>query len=84
MDYGSLFYQDYVSSLPSVVRVHSVLEWFWSFFQLHSHQINPAFIADECRLWITVHYLPNESYEDVTKEIEAYLNRVAEFKAGMF
>lgn len=39
---------------------------------------HPAFIADECRLWITVHYLPNESYDDVTKEIEAYLNRVAD------
>ena len=34
--------------------------------------------ADECRLWITVHYLPNERYEDVVAEIEDYLNRVAE------
>ena len=39
---------------------------------------HPAFIADECRLWITVHYLPNERYEDVVAEIEDYLNRVAE------
>ena len=38
---------------------------------------HPAFIADECRLWITVHYLPNERYEDVVAEIEDYLNRVA-------
>ena len=33
---------------------------------------HPAFIADECRLWITVHYLPNERYEDVVAEIEDY------------
>ena len=36
------------------------------------------FIADECRLWITVHYLPNERYEDVVAEIEDYLNRVVD------
>lgn len=39
---------------------------------------NPAFIADTCRLWITVHFLPDEDYHEVIKEIEAYLNRVAE------
>ena len=51
-----------------------------------ANTINPAvieggrhpFIADECRLWITVHYLPNERYEDVVAEIEDYLNRVVE------
>ncbi|WP_059102914.1 acetylornithine deacetylase [Shouchella shacheensis] len=31
---------------------------------------HPAFIADECSLWITVHYYPNESHETVTAEIE--------------
>lgn len=36
-----------------------------------------AFIADECRLWITVHFYPNETYESVTTEIENHLNRVA-------
>ena len=44
---------------------------------------HPAFIADECRLWITVHYLPNERYEDVVEEIEDYLNRVAEADVWM-
>ncbi|MBI5974786.1 acetylornithine deacetylase [Staphylococcus canis] len=38
---------------------------------------HPAFIADQCKLWITVHYLPNEDYNSITKEIEDYLNRVA-------
>lgn len=39
---------------------------------------NPAFIADECRLWVTVHFLPDEDYHEAVEEIEAYLNRVAE------
>ena len=39
---------------------------------------NPAFIADECRLWVTVHFLPDEDYHEVIKEIETYLNRVAQ------
>lgn len=38
---------------------------------------NPAFIADKCRLWITVHYLPQENYKDIIEEIETYLNQVA-------
>lgn len=36
-----------------------------------------AFIADRCSLWITVHFYPNESYEDVVKEIEDHVNRAA-------
>lgn len=37
-----------------------------------------AFIADECRLWITVHFYPNETHEEVAKEIEEHLLRVAQ------
>lgn len=36
-----------------------------------------AFIADECRLWITVHYYPNETHDEVIKEIEDHLIQVA-------
>lgn len=36
-----------------------------------------AFIADECRLWITVHFYPDESYESVSKEIEEHLLHAA-------
>lgn len=39
---------------------------------------HPAFIADECRLWITVHYYPNETYEDVCTEIEEHILAVAQ------
>lgn len=53
---------------------------------LGSSTINPAvieggrhaaFIADECRLWITVHYYPDETFEQVSKEIEDHLLHVA-------
>jgi acetylornithine deacetylase/succinyl-diaminopimelate desuccinylase family protein len=36
-----------------------------------------AFIADRCALWVTVHFYPNEDYEEVTKEIEAHIRAVA-------
>lgn len=39
---------------------------------------HPAFIADECKLWITVHYYPNETYEEVSREIEEHLLSVAQ------
>ncbi|RYM00482.1 acetylornithine deacetylase [Sporolactobacillus sp. THM7-7] len=39
---------------------------------------HPAFIADECHLWITVHFYPNETDESVTKDIEEHILRVAE------
>ncbi|MFC3059007.1 acetylornithine deacetylase [Paenirhodobacter populi] len=51
-----------------------------------SNTINPAvieggrhaaFVADECRLWITVHFLPDERHEDIVAEIEAHLAAVA-------
>lgn len=38
---------------------------------------HPAFIADECRLWLTVHMLPSETYGDVVHEIEEYVQAVA-------
>ncbi|MCQ6278814.1 acetylornithine deacetylase [Bacillus sp. EB600] len=36
-----------------------------------------AFIADRCALWITVHFYPDEDYEEVTKEIEQHIQAVA-------
>jgi formylaminopyrimidine deformylase len=36
-----------------------------------------AFVADRCALWITVHFYPNEDYEEVIKEIEHHINAVA-------
>lgn len=36
-----------------------------------------AFIADECRLWITVHTYPNEHHDTIAQEIEAHILAVA-------
>jgi formylaminopyrimidine deformylase len=36
-----------------------------------------AFVADRCALWVTVHFYPNEDYEEVTKEIEQHIQAVA-------
>jgi formylaminopyrimidine deformylase len=36
-----------------------------------------AFVADECRLWITVHFYPNENHDDVAKEVEEHLLQIA-------
>ncbi|MFR9292925.1 MAG: acetylornithine deacetylase, partial [Peptococcus niger] len=38
---------------------------------------NPAFIADECKLWFTVHFYPNEDVRAITQEIDAHLAAVA-------
>ncbi|MGD6966020.1 acetylornithine deacetylase [Rossellomorea vietnamensis] len=38
---------------------------------------HPAFIADECRLWITVHFYPDETYESAAKEVEDHILEVA-------
>ena len=42
-----------------------------------------AFIADECRLWITVHYYPDETSEQVAAEIESHLRKTAEADVWM-
>ncbi|MEK3885468.1 acetylornithine deacetylase [Paenibacillus sp. PL2-23] len=56
-------------------------------FPAGSNTINPAvieggrhaaFIADRCALWITVHFYPDEDFEEVTQEIEDHLLRVAD------
>ncbi|HLW48781.1 MAG TPA: acetylornithine deacetylase [bacterium] len=38
---------------------------------------HPAFVADRCALWITVHFYPGETVEGVTREIEATVLAVA-------
>ena len=39
---------------------------------------HPAFVADECKLWLTVHMLPGETYSQVEKEIESCLKAVCD------
>jgi acetylornithine deacetylase len=34
-------------------------------------------VADRCALWVTVHFYPNEDYEEVINEIEQHIYAVA-------
>jgi formylaminopyrimidine deformylase len=36
-----------------------------------------AFVADSCALWVTVHFYPDEDYQDVIAEIEQHISAVA-------
>jgi formylaminopyrimidine deformylase len=38
---------------------------------------HPAFIADECKLWITVHFYPDETHEEAAKEVEQHILEVS-------
>ena len=90
---GGLFGASAIEKMTKVIQSLNELERHWAVMKKSpgmppgANTINPAvieggrhpaFITDECRLWITVHYLPNESYESVVNEIEQYLNKVAE------
>jgi acetylornithine deacetylase len=39
---------------------------------------HPAFIADECALWFTIHYLPSEKMEQVKEELISHIDALAE------
>lgn len=90
---GGKFGANAIEKMTVIIRALNDLERHWAVMKSYeemtpgANTINPAvieggrhpaFIADECRLWITVHYLPNESYEEVVAEIEDYLNKVAQ------
>jgi formylaminopyrimidine deformylase len=81
-----------IEKMTKIIAALQELERHWAVmksypgFPAGSTTINPAvieggrhaaFIADRCALWITVHFYPNESYEDVVKEIEDHVNRAA-------
>jgi formylaminopyrimidine deformylase len=89
---GQLFAASAIEKMMKIICGLQDLERHWAVtksyqgFPPGTNTINPAvieggrhaaFIADECRLWITVHYYPNESYEQVAKEIEEHLLTVA-------
>ena len=95
---GGLFGASAIEKMTKVIQALNELESHWAVMKKSpgmppgANTINPAvieggrhpaFIANECRLWITVHYLPNERYEDVVEEIEDYLNREAEADVWM-
>lgn len=89
---GKLFGASTIEKMMKIIQGLQELERHWAVTKSYpgypagTNTINPAvieggrhaaFIADECRLWITVHFYPNESYEQVSKEIEEHIQAVA-------
>ena len=82
-----------IEKMTVMIESLQVLERHWAVSKSYpgyppgTNTINPAvieggrhaaFVADECRLWITVHFYPDESYESISREIEAHLLAAAQ------
>ncbi|MFC7062356.1 acetylornithine deacetylase [Halobacillus seohaensis] len=89
---GNLFGASAIEKMMKVIEGLQELERHWAVTKSYpgypsgTTTINPAvieggrnaaFIADECRLWITVHFYPNETYEQVKEEVEQHILNVA-------
>lgn len=89
---GGIFGASAIEKMGKIIQGLGELERHWAVTKQYpgcppgSTTINPAvieggrhaaFIADECRLWITVHYYPNETYAEVVGEIEAHVAGIA-------
>jgi acetylornithine deacetylase/succinyl-diaminopimelate desuccinylase family protein len=89
---GGLFGASAIEKMAKVIEGLGELERHWAVTKQYpgcppgTTTINPAvieggrhaaFIADECRLWITVHYYPNETHEAVVRDIEAHVAGIA-------
>lgn len=89
---GGLIGASAIEKMMKVIAGLQDLERHWAVTKaytgcpLGSTTINPAvieggrhaaFIADECRLWVTVHYYPNEHHDTITREIEEHIAAVA-------
>ncbi|EOW9529301.1 acetylornithine deacetylase [Bacillus cytotoxicus] len=89
---GGLFGANAIEKMMKIIQGLQELERHWAVMKTYegypfgTTTINPAvieggrhaaFVADECRLWITVHFYPNETHDQVAKEIEEYIDRIA-------
>ncbi|MGN7470559.1 acetylornithine deacetylase [Brevibacillus sp. SAFN-007a] len=81
-----------IEKMAKIITALQELERDWAVMKAYpgfaagSNTINPAvieggrhaaFIADRCALWITVHFYPNESHEQIIREIEDHVGRAA-------
>lgn len=81
-----------IEKMMKIISSLQELERHWAVMKSYpgtpagSNTINPAvieggrhaaFIADRCALWITVHFYPNENYEQIMQEIEDHVRRAA-------
>lgn len=82
---GGVFGASAIEKMVVVLRALEALERHWAVMKSHpgfppgTTTINPAaieggrhpaFVADRCALWVTVHFYPGETVESVTREIE--------------
>lgn len=89
---GNLFAASAIEKMVKVIQGLQELEHFWAVNKFYegflpgSNTINPAviqggrnaaFIADQCGLWITVHYYPDEDHDQICIEIEEHILNVA-------
>jgi acetylornithine deacetylase/succinyl-diaminopimelate desuccinylase family protein len=89
---GGLHAASAIEKMMKMVQGLQDLEKHWAVtksypgFPAGMNTINPAvieggrhaaFVADQCKLWVTVHFYPNETHQDVVKEIEEHLLNVA-------
>lgn len=85
---GGLFAANMIEKMMVVIQALQTLETHWGIvksypgFPAGTNTINPAyieggihpaFVPNECRLWITVHFYPNESIPSITEEIEQHV-----------
>ena len=89
---GKLMGASAIEKMTKIIAGLQELERHWAVmksypgFPAGTTTINPAvieggrhaaFIADECRLWITVHFYPDETYESVAEDVEQYIRNIA-------
>lgn len=89
---GKLFGASAIEKMMKIIQALQELERHWAVMKSYlgcppgATTINPAvieggrhaaFIADECRLWITVHFYPDETHEQVIHEIENHIRAMA-------
>lgn len=89
---GKVFAASAIEKMTKIIQGLQELERHWAVTKSYpgvlpgTNTINPAvieggrhaaFVADECRLWITVHYYPNESFEEIIQEVEEHIIHIA-------
>jgi acetylornithine deacetylase/succinyl-diaminopimelate desuccinylase family protein len=89
---GGLYGASAIEKMAKVINGLQELERHWAVTKRHegfrpgANTINPAvieggrhpaFIADRCALWITVHFYPGETYASVSQEIEHHILAIA-------
>lgn len=89
---GGLMGASAIEKMTKIIHGLQELERHWAVMKSYpgfapgTTTINPAvieggrhaaFIADECRLWITVHFYPDETYESAAAEVEDFIQNIA-------